>query len=138
MGISRELTGTPWHVEKFTRSEGDEKRHRSRCFYHSTKDNYCIKYCEKCRGSAHCDYYTETPPEKAEYQKKAVETEQQKPVPEKTPVLPTGCRVKHKKFGSGTVTSCNDDTVAVLFDNGTEKVLVLSVLIKNKLLVRED
>ncbi len=26
MGISTELTGTPWHVEKFTRAEGDEKR----------------------------------------------------------------------------------------------------------------
>ncbi len=27
-----QLTGTPWHVGKFTRAEGDDdKRHRSRC-----------------------------------------------------------------------------------------------------------
>lgn len=26
-----QLTGTPWHVGKFTRAEGDDKRHRWRC-----------------------------------------------------------------------------------------------------------
>lgn len=31
MGLER-LTGTPWHVERFTRKEDDEKRHRSNVY----------------------------------------------------------------------------------------------------------
>jgi len=31
MGNLERLTGSPWHVEKMTRQEGDEKRHKSRC-----------------------------------------------------------------------------------------------------------
>lgn len=36
-----ELTGIPWHVEKWTRNEGDERRHKSRCIYYRKKDSYC-------------------------------------------------------------------------------------------------
>ena len=28
-----DLTGTPWHIEKFTRADGDERRHKSMSNY---------------------------------------------------------------------------------------------------------
>lgn len=60
MGQLERLTGVPWHVEKMIREEGDDRRHRSRCVYYQGKvDNFCSYYCEKCRGSAHCDHYKE-------------------------------------------------------------------------------
>ena len=138
MGISRELTGTPWHVEKVTRSEGDEKRHKSRCYYHRKKDDYCLKYHEKCRGSAHCDYYTETPPPKDVPKKENVAIKPEVTTPKIEPLLPIGCRVHHKLYGKGVVTSITEETVTVLFDNNSEKLLNLKTLIKNKILTRED
>ena len=37
MGISRNLTGTPWHIAKMVRKEGDPRRHRARCCYFRKK-----------------------------------------------------------------------------------------------------
>lgn len=54
------LTGTPWHVERFTRQEGDDRRHRVRCvFYEGKASEFCKYYCVKCRGAAHCEQYEE-------------------------------------------------------------------------------
>lgn len=58
MGLSN-LSGTPWHVDKFARKEGDTRRHRSRCIYHDKADNYCSKVVGSCCGAAHCSYYKE-------------------------------------------------------------------------------
>lgn len=58
-GVNR-LTGTAWHVERFERQEGDDRRHRSRCVnYKGRPDGYCSYYCVKCRGAAHCSHYAE-------------------------------------------------------------------------------
>lgn len=54
-----QMTGTPWHIEKFTRAEGDSRRHRSRCIYLQKDDSFCLKLQEKCRGTAHCSHYDE-------------------------------------------------------------------------------
>lgn len=62
MGVSR-MTGTPWHMERYTRDEGDERRHRSRCVYYRKSDAYYSEYIGKCRGAAHCTHYSEFVPE---------------------------------------------------------------------------
>lgn len=60
MSKTQYLSGTPWHVEKMTRQEGDDKRHRSRCVnYEGKKTGHCKVFNEKCHGSAHCGEYKE-------------------------------------------------------------------------------
>ena len=60
MGNLERLTGSPWHVEKMTRQEGDEKRHKSRCInYKGKESNQCRIFGGRCHGSAHCSYYRE-------------------------------------------------------------------------------
>ena len=59
MGISKHMTGSPWHVEKFTRQENDPRRHRSRCIYYNSSSKYCSYRCGQCAGAAHCSYYEE-------------------------------------------------------------------------------
>lgn len=64
-----DLTGSPWHVEKFTRAEGDDRRHRSRCKYYNDKG---CDYYGRCKGSAHCDIYKEKVEAKETEHKKVV------------------------------------------------------------------
>lgn len=59
MGINNYLTGTPWHIEKFTRQENDPRRHRSRCIYYISESKHCSYRCGQCIGSAHCSHYKE-------------------------------------------------------------------------------
>lgn len=60
MGNLAGLSGTPWHIEKMTRPEGESKRHKSRCIHYKGKEsNECEIYCSRCYGSAHCSYYKE-------------------------------------------------------------------------------
>ena len=61
MGV-RHMAGTPWHPEKMTRKEGDERRHSHRCVYFSGAEKYCSKTVGKCCGAGHCDYYEEKKP----------------------------------------------------------------------------
>ncbi len=53
------ISGTPWHVERFTRAEGDERRHRSRCIHYIKERKTCIKVAGPCNGAAHCKFYKE-------------------------------------------------------------------------------
>lgn len=62
MGL-KHLEGTPWHVERFTRKEGDKKRHRSRCIWYRGHA-YCAWHFEHCWGAAHCRHYCEEDPYK--------------------------------------------------------------------------
>lgn len=64
MSDFRGISGTPWHVEKFTRAEGDDRRHRNRCIYYHKDNAYCSKEVGRCRGAAHCKFYKEPPDKK--------------------------------------------------------------------------
>ncbi len=59
MSDLNKMTGTPWHIEKMHRQDGDERRHRSRCIYYENKSQFCKRRMLKCIGSAHCPNYKE-------------------------------------------------------------------------------
>lgn len=134
MGVRR-MTGIPWHVEKFIREDGDDRRHRSRCIYFSKPDAHCSQYSGKCRGSAHCTYYREYDPE-AEPKPTVKKSEISKW--EAKRMFPAGCRVSHKSFGSGIVQEVTEGRIKVKFNSGKETILGLDLCMKNGLLVREE
>ena len=147
MGINR-MTGTPWHIEKYTRDEFDDRRHRSRCAHYQKKDAFCFRYSEKCRGSAHCPYYKERDYAPVNDSEDVSEDEKTVPVfkPKKKKqtlsdresknLFPVGSKVVHKTYGSGTVKTVGRGKITVAFDNGREVMLSLDVCVKNKLLKR--
>ena len=53
-----EMQGTPWHVEKFTRKEGDARRHRSHCIHYDKGSKHCDVTGVGCRGASHCQRYS--------------------------------------------------------------------------------
>ena len=59
MAYDKLISGTPWHVEKFTRADGDPRRHRSRCIFYDKANKLYAKTVGKCYGTAHCKYYKE-------------------------------------------------------------------------------
>ncbi len=121
MGISQ-LSGTPWHVERYALGKWDDKRHRSRCVYYKKKEKTCQKLYTRCIGSAHCKYYLE-------------EQEMEAVVPEpKTRILaakksatplvsfPPGCRIRHKMFGEGVVKNVSATHITIQFASAAKKL----------------
>ena len=124
------MTGTPWHVETLTRTEGDPRRHRSRCVYFRKEDAYCCKYEFRCFGSAHCDSYKEKTrienhrPQRRHTQRKkdnplaqpskTVAVTQEEPVPAES-LFPSGSTVEHVKYGVGQVIATEGSRVTVQF-----------------------
>lgn len=139
-GINR-LTGIPWHVERYARKDGDDRRHRSRCIYYHKPDAYCSQIVGKCRGAAHCSYYTEFLPE--EYENTTTEImktskEQKMADYEGKRLFPIGCRVCHVKYGSGTVKKILGGKIIIDFGNDNEKTFGLDFCTRAHLLVRES
>ena len=62
MGI-RHMSGSPWHLERYTREDGDDRRHKHRCVHYRVSENHCRYFNERCRGSAHCPRYKEYIPD---------------------------------------------------------------------------
>ena len=71
MGI-KHMTGSPWHVEKMTRQEGDNRRHKTHCAHYLWETKGC-DLCGRCFGSAHCSKYRKMSPEDEERVKKQKE-----------------------------------------------------------------
>ncbi len=137
MGLER-LTGVPWHIERYTRPEGDERRHRSRCaYYQSFLNGRCKKYRERCRGASHCQYYRENNEEDDQSPlkplPKSVNTR-----PELNNPTPEGWRVRHESYGDGTIKEIKDGHIVIDFDSIGEKKLSLKVCMQSNLLVRID
>ena len=125
MSKLKNLTGTPWHVDKFSRSEGDERRHRSRCIYYRKDDSYCCKEIMRCMGAAHCENYKERIKEgndKKIHLSAKVGT-QIKDYSISKKVFPIGARVRHIKFGTGKIINNDGMIVTVKFDKGQDKPL---------------
>ena len=59
MSDLNKMSGTPWHIEKMHKKDGDGRRHRSRCIYYEHTDQSCNRRMFKCKGSAHCEFYKE-------------------------------------------------------------------------------
>ena len=137
MGIGNNMTGTPWHVDRFAREEGDPKRHRSRCTYYDNKRSEAYR-CEKlgrCSGSAHCMYYREL----TQSQKRAradAEANKEKQKEKQGANYFERCRVRHKIFGEGTVTKVENGHIEVRFDSHIDARLNIETSEKHHLLVR--
>lgn len=58
MGLNR-FTGSPWHMERWHREEGEKRRHRSNCVYFYKESHYCRHYRIPCYGSGQCPKYKE-------------------------------------------------------------------------------
>lgn len=56
MHVNR-MTGTPWHIERVHRAEGDERRYKGRCKFYEYEQDRCAHSGRKCSGSAHCTKY---------------------------------------------------------------------------------
>ena len=67
-----QMTGTVWHKERVHREEGDNRRYKGRCSFYRYEGNYCIRYMERCHGSAHCDLYQAISDEEFEQRQKAL------------------------------------------------------------------
>lgn len=136
MGISRNLTGTPWHIEKMVREEGDPRRHRARCCYFRKKDSYCISRKRKCIGSAHCSRYNEQKEEQEEQNitcvnktiiRKPTETDYIEKAKE---ILPVGSLVQHNRFGDGKVIRYEGENIIIDFKDVGNKTMSVKSSIK--------
>ena len=136
MGLNQ-LSGTPWHIEHYTRAEGDERRHRSRCALYIKKDSYCKRYNGKCHGAAHCPYYEEKESfrEDKTY-KNEFKKEDKISDLEANKLFPVGCRVIHESKGNGIVTETAEGRIKIRFDDGSVLVFGLDLCVKKQLIKR--
>ncbi len=123
------INGTPWHVGKWTRKEGDGRRHRSRCYYYVTEKRYCTQVCGECYGAAHCKWYKEIWYKNGPYdelQKLKHPSELPKTVIRKDESgrwydsicpYPIGTIVEHKRYGVGKLARVKPDRVIIKFDS---------------------
>lgn len=136
MANLKRMSGTPWHVEKMTRAEGDDKRDRKKCINHRKEGNYCSVYAGKCRGSAHCPEYKTV--ERYVYEsgiygdKIYISAERAKKL------FPIGSNVKHVKFGKGIVRKIDDEYITIAFGPRNLKKLDLNVCLRNNMLSRGE
>lgn len=140
MGIRKTMTGTSWHIEKFTREEGDPRRHRSRCIHYDKRTKECHFRSGKCIGSAHCMYYKEPITINMESNVKSdcqtadvkpSNTDEQK---KEARLRKKGTKIVHKKFGNGTVKGAEGVYSLIKFDDGREIKLSISDLVNHNLI----
>lgn len=60
MNKSKNLSGTPYHLEYLSLPEGESRRHKSRCSHYSHGTKKCLLRYGICHGSSHCPDYKET------------------------------------------------------------------------------
>ncbi len=139
------LTGSPWHVDKWTRKEGDERRHKSRCVYLEKSDNHCRKNYGKCCGSAHCYDYKEfvVPETSANVNDKkscgSSGSEKMKTSANvngvKTEGFFVGQRVKSSKFGFGIIIDVSSNIMTIHFENGEVKKFDIKICAKKQIFI---
>ena len=130
------MTGTPWHINKFERKDGDERRHKSRCIYYIKTTSKCRYQHTACQGSAYCKYYheEETQARNNDYNRPIEKEKSQKHT---NAEFPLGCKVSHKKYGLGVVIGNTNNKLSIKFDSDNEKrVFSLDACIENSFLKR--
>ena len=139
MGISQNMTGSPWHVERMHRSEGEDRRHRHKCIYYDAKTGQCSKLLIKCFGSAHCISYREEVPDslssstetelpkkvKTTHRKRIIVDSRDKVCDPSHTEFQLGDEVSHKRFGVGTIVKFLPDGIVVRFSVGTRKIYMV-------------
>lgn len=139
MASLNRFTGSPWHVDKWTRDDGEPRRHRSKCRYHSANTNHCSQINSNCFGSAHCQYYKERSASetssksqnsnwKPKTKRKNKYAQYNKPkssqdLSNKKKPLTVGSRIIDSTYGRGTIKSIYNGLAVVAFD-GIGDVLV--------------
>ena len=123
------INGTPWHVGKWTRKEGDDRRHRSRCYYYVTEKRYCTQVCGECYGAAHCKWYKEIWYKNGPYDelqkfkhpselpKIAIRKDESGRWYDSICPYPIGTIVEHKRYGVGKLARVKPDRVIIKFDS---------------------
>lgn len=137
MAIKRVMSGSPWHVEKMVRKEGDSRRHRSRCIYYNKSNKYCTKVVGKCVGSAHCSYYEECFREEFEQNEvrdKQVITNVEQDNKLKLGMKIVGRKIIHNKYGKGKITKITGNKVDILFESGKTASFNIELCIKNSII----
>lgn len=137
----REFSGTPWHKERYSREEGDDKRHRSKCIYFRKCDKYCIERFETCIGSAHCPNYKVKCEKTCDSNDLLTLSKQTKKITsgkksEPKDKFPVNSKVKHSKFGIGIVKEISNEKVTIIFENGPTMKFNLDICLDGKLLKR--
>lgn len=136
-GLNR-MTGTPWHIEKYTREEGDSRRHRSRCIYYRKGDAYCCKVVDKCIGSAHCRYYKEQFKDTISIKDKTLNQPKKISSYEGYKLFPRNSYVQHTKYGTGKVQKIDTGKITIDFGSQGQKCFDLELCIKNNLLKKTE
>lgn len=118
MADSRKLTGYSWHSEFLKKDEFNERRHSRRCIYFFKNDGSKQGYCRK--GHIKCDYYEENV-NIVDDKEKSKNTKIILPPPKKETCVniswSIGDKVRHKKFGFGTIAAVNGDCLTIQFSN---------------------
>ena len=72
MGISKNMTGSPWHTGTLRTGEHDPRRHRTWCEHYQKemKKNCDLKAFSHCIGATWCTFYKEVPLKEREQRKK--------------------------------------------------------------------
>ena len=136
-----ELSGSPWHVEKMVRHEGDERRHKTHCKYYRKKDSFCIYQNITCSSTIHCKYYDvgefigqeSEADDTKKVNLKNKEKKNQKSYKELRKKVPIGAKIYHNKYGEGIVKEYIKQYIEVDFE-GDRKKLDLKMCIEKKII----
>ena len=135
MSANRNLSGTPWHISGLRMSDGDRKRHRSRCVYFKKEGIHCTVRRTVCIGSAHCDLYKEkTDKEKnsnlpgKNLHKEPTDNRKVQTTSRELVIKP-GEIVTHKLYGKCKIISVNKNTVRVIDADGIKRHFPITSLL---------
>lgn len=122
------INGTPWHVGRFTRKEGDPRRHRAKCYYYISEYQFCAVHNERCYGAAHCNRYKvkeegqEFDAVRNEFRKRAekektkiLRTQPEDPNKSMMCIYGVGSIVEHRIYGRGRIDKIKPGVIIVRF-----------------------
>lgn len=133
MGLSQQLTGTPWHKEYGRMAGNDTRRNKSKCVWYNKETKRCSYLCIKCFGSTHCEKYStrkRVPDEPSDFTPAVKERSNRPRIKVKSAAefvnalkpFQAGDRVNLKKYGMGKIVAVNGDLIKVKFKWGEKEI----------------